>query len=166
MGGTEIRERGIEYHPLPSQKRFHDSPARFKGFSGPIGSGKSQALCQEAIKLSYLGLSYTYQVATGDTLEDIVAAITGGMNGPTSPFLTATQTGTTIRVLYPSTAGASGNRVGIYSSTTGSATWDAAAKTLANGTSPSKWRVTIDFSSLVDRDEASVPTNKVRKLRW
>ncbi len=28
--------------------------ARFKGFSGPIGSGKSQALCQEAIRLSYL----------------------------------------------------------------------------------------------------------------
>jgi hypothetical protein len=47
-------EQTIAYHPLPSQKRFHDCPARFKGFSGPIGSGKSQALCQEAIKLSYL----------------------------------------------------------------------------------------------------------------
>src|SRR5665213_1234826 len=54
MGGTEIRERGIEYHPLPSQRKFHDSTARFKGFSGPIGSGKSQALCQEALKLTYL----------------------------------------------------------------------------------------------------------------
>jgi hypothetical protein len=52
LGGTEVR--GIEYRPLPSQKRFHESGARFKGFSGPIGSGKSQALCQEAIKLSYL----------------------------------------------------------------------------------------------------------------
>ena len=62
MGGTgggqggedEVRERGIEYHPLPSQQKFHDSGARFKGFSGPIGSGKSQALCQEALKLTYL----------------------------------------------------------------------------------------------------------------
>ena len=44
----------IDYVPLPSQARFHRSAARFKGFSGPIGSGKSQALCQEAIKLSYL----------------------------------------------------------------------------------------------------------------
>jgi len=44
----------IEYAPLPSQNRFHASTARFKGFSGPIGSGKSQALCQEAIRLSYL----------------------------------------------------------------------------------------------------------------
>src|SRR5271168_3978097 len=46
--------RGIKYSPLPSQQKFHDSKARFKGFSGPIGSGKSQALCQEAIRLSYL----------------------------------------------------------------------------------------------------------------
>ena len=44
----------IEYAPLPSQARFHRSRARFKGFSGSIGSGKSQALCQEAIRLSYL----------------------------------------------------------------------------------------------------------------
>src|SRR5579863_7066224 len=45
--------RGIKYSPLPSQKKFHNSTARFKGFSGPIGSGKSAALCQEAIRLSY-----------------------------------------------------------------------------------------------------------------
>ncbi len=50
--GTCFRE--IEYSPLPSQARFHHSEARFKGFSGPIGSGKSQALCQEAIRLCYL----------------------------------------------------------------------------------------------------------------
>jgi hypothetical protein len=43
----------VRHTPLPSQQRFHDSTARFKGFSGPIGSGKSQALCQEAIRLSY-----------------------------------------------------------------------------------------------------------------
>src|SRR3954470_24441911 len=53
-GGNGVGERGIEYHPLPSQQRFHQSRARFKGFSGPIGSGKSQALCQEALKLAYL----------------------------------------------------------------------------------------------------------------
>jgi len=48
-----LRQVGIKYDPLPSQKRFHESTARFKGFSGPIGSGKSQALCQEAIRLCY-----------------------------------------------------------------------------------------------------------------
>jgi hypothetical protein len=49
---AEIR-RGIAYTPLPSQRRFHDLECRFKGFSGPIGSGKSQALCHEAIRLTY-----------------------------------------------------------------------------------------------------------------
>jgi len=52
--GGDVRTREIEYNPLPSQKRFHDLDVRFKGFSGPIGSGKSQALCQEAIRLTYL----------------------------------------------------------------------------------------------------------------
>jgi Terminase large subunit, T4likevirus-type, N-terminal len=51
--------RDIQYSVLESQKRFHDSKARFKGFSGPIGSGKSQALCHEALKLSYLNAGRT-----------------------------------------------------------------------------------------------------------
>jgi hypothetical protein len=53
-GHGRICLRAIEYNALPSQARFHRSAARFKGFSGPIGSGKSQALCQEAIRLTYL----------------------------------------------------------------------------------------------------------------
>jgi hypothetical protein len=52
--GGGVKEVGIVYDPLPSQRSFHKSEARFKGFSGPIGCGKSQALCQEAVRLSYL----------------------------------------------------------------------------------------------------------------
>ena len=51
---SDVQTREIAYDPLPSQRAFHECEARFKGFSGPIGSGKSQALCQEAIKLSYV----------------------------------------------------------------------------------------------------------------
>lgn len=57
MGRTRsggLLEIGIEYSPLPSQRRFHESTARFKGFSGPIGCGKSQALCHEAIRLTFM----------------------------------------------------------------------------------------------------------------
>src|SRR5215467_2172248 len=55
MGRTgQIKYRDIAYDPLPSQQKFHALENRFKGFSGPIGSGKSQALCQEAIRMSYL----------------------------------------------------------------------------------------------------------------
>lgn len=51
---SNVQTRQIAYDALPSQMKFHESRARYKGFSGPIGSGKSQALCQEAIKLSYV----------------------------------------------------------------------------------------------------------------
>lgn len=56
--GRIIRDRicqqSIIHDSLPSQRAFHKSEARFKGFSGPIGSGKSRAICQEAVKLSYV----------------------------------------------------------------------------------------------------------------
>ena len=57
MGRTVGPEQSLQliyYGPLPSQQRFHNLRSRFKGFSGPIGSGKSAALCHEAIKLAYL----------------------------------------------------------------------------------------------------------------
>lgn len=46
--------REIRYAPFRSQLRFHVSEARIRGFSGPVGSGKSAALCHEALKLAYL----------------------------------------------------------------------------------------------------------------
>jgi hypothetical protein len=42
----------IQYEPLPAQLRFHQSAAKIKGFCGPVGSGKSAALAQEAFKLA------------------------------------------------------------------------------------------------------------------
>jgi Terminase large subunit, T4likevirus-type, N-terminal/Terminase RNaseH-like domain len=56
---ADICERPIKYRALESQQKFHKSTARFKGFSGPIGSGKSAALCHEAIKLSYINAGRT-----------------------------------------------------------------------------------------------------------
>ena len=43
--------RELTERVLPSQSRFYDSNARFKGFSGPVGSGKTHALCVQAFKL-------------------------------------------------------------------------------------------------------------------
>src|SRR5580693_3045606 len=75
-------DRGIRYTALPSQQKFHDSTARFKGFSGPIGSGKSAALCHEAIRLSYLnpgrtGLigSPTYPMLRDSTLTALIETL-------------------------------------------------------------------------------------------
>lgn len=41
------------YGPLPSQARFHRLTARFRGFSGPVGSGKTAAFVQQALRLAY-----------------------------------------------------------------------------------------------------------------
>ena len=44
-----------KYQTLPAQRAFHsDLISRFKGYSGPIGSGKSHALVYEALLLSRL----------------------------------------------------------------------------------------------------------------
>ena len=48
-----MTRRIVRYSPLPSQLAFHRQLERFKGFSGPVGSGKSAALCAEAIRAAY-----------------------------------------------------------------------------------------------------------------
>jgi hypothetical protein len=53
IGHDGSRDQKLSYDALPSQKAFHACRSRFKGFSGPIASGKSQALCHEAIRLTY-----------------------------------------------------------------------------------------------------------------
>ena len=53
-GGDLREELCWQYEPLPSQSRFQGLQERFKGFSGPVGSGKSAALCFEAVRECYI----------------------------------------------------------------------------------------------------------------
>ena len=78
----------ITYSPLPSQQLFHGSEAPFKGFSGPVGSGKSAALCYEAINLAFVnpGCAGVIASPTYTMLRDIIQAVllaaleTGGID--------------------------------------------------------------------------------------
>lgn len=45
---------GLQYRPLNAQYRFHASNSKHKGYSGPVGSGKSLALAYESLYLSAL----------------------------------------------------------------------------------------------------------------
>jgi hypothetical protein len=45
--------RQIPYTPFPSQWLFSALKTRFRGFSGPVGSGKTMAIAQNAIRLAY-----------------------------------------------------------------------------------------------------------------
>lgn len=80
--GTGIFRRQLKYNRFVSQRLFDEHPAKFKGFSGPIGSGKSKALVMEAIKLAYinpgvLGLigSPTYRLLTDTTLVELESSL-------------------------------------------------------------------------------------------
>ena len=71
--GGDLSEELCWCHKLlPSQAVFHASAARFKGFSGPVGSGKSAALCFEALRRSYLnrGLQGVLAAPTFAMLRD------------------------------------------------------------------------------------------------
>ena len=62
-----------QYDTLPAQRTFHSNlTTRFKGYSGPIGSGKSYALAYEALFLSLLnpGLLGLIGAPTYRMLED------------------------------------------------------------------------------------------------
>ncbi len=129
------------------------------------------------VGLAYLGEHFTHQLYYDDTPDKVVQAIGDTINDPTfgSPLMKATYSGNTIRIYYTAGAsiedsktGANGNKIGIYSYTqdAGTMAWDAPAKTLANGTSPTRWRITLPFGSLRDISDRLVPATKIRKLRW
>jgi phage tail sheath gpL-like len=131
------------------------------------------------VGLSFLTEAYTYEFLSGDILANAAQAITDSVNA-FSAVMKATRTGATIRLYYTggatiasSTTGANGNRFSVYSYSTGAAVWDAGARIFANGTSPTAWRVTLDFSTLqgtITPDLSgtlyTIPTNLVRKMRW
>lgn len=141
------------------------------------------AVAGDFIGLAYLGLHFTYQLTASDTLESALQNIVDGMNAGWSPLLKAERTGTTIRAYYTNgstiasaVTGTNGNRFALYSYSTGSAVWDSPGQRFAGGTSPTKWRFTLNFSTLQGyvRDAygvlgaaaVAIPTNKIRKIRW
>lgn len=131
------------------------------------------------VGFAFLGEHYTFQLRAGDPLETALQAMVDAVNA-VSPGMIASRTGTTVRLYYvgsqngvkanlaSSTTGANGNRIGICTYVQGvSEYWDAPSRSFQNGASPTKWRVSLDFSSLSDPEKnVTVPTNHVRKLRW
>jgi len=140
-------------------------------------SGSGTPAAGTHVGLAYLETHYTYRFNGTEEIADALAQIAAWINLAT--VLSAVVTGSTIRVFYTggetvTTSGANGNLFGMYSySETSAAAWDAPAKTFANGTSPTQWSITIDFSSLQGYQQpdfsdmpGSVPTSQIRKMRW
>ena len=130
------------------------------------------------VGLAFLTEHYWYQIGTADSLEAAAAAVAATVNG-SSPTMQATASGPMVSLSYigagqtstNSTTGVNGNRIGVYTYTynavyTPTSQWDAAAKLLSGGTSPTKWRINLPFASISDPNLGPIPAGSIRKMRW
>jgi hypothetical protein len=127
------------------------------------------------VGFSFLTEHHTYRITALDSRESVVQSLADSVNALSST-LAAVRSGATLRIYYigegasleTSTTGFDGNRFGLYTYVAGSRTehWSAPWVLMSGGRSPTKWRVRLDFSNLVDIEGRLVPTHSVRKMRW
>ena len=149
---------------------------RLKDYATPIEGSYQAAWAEFELQGSpttgdYIGLAWmsehhTYQLYGTDTLETAVQALVDSVNAFSST-MQATRTGSRIRLTRLG-GGANGNRIGVYTQVAGAKTesWQPGWQQLSGGTSPTKWRVQLNFGGLVDMDGNPVPMAAVRKMRW
>lgn len=166
-----------------SGEEFFQVP--LKNYAAPIEGGYTPAFAElelvggpttgDYAGISFLGEHHTYQLFAGDTLETTVQALVDSVNTFSSQMVAA-RSGTCIRLTYvgpgqtleTSQTGANGNRIGVYGFVAGARTetWNPWWSRFAGGVSPSRWRITLPFDSLVSIDGRRVPMRAVRKMRW
>ena len=119
------------------------------------------------VELAWLDKHVTYMMYGSDTLENAALALANAINAAGGE-MSALAEGRRIRLTWASEAGTNGNRIGVYGNVAGAKTeqWQPAYQRLSGGTSPTKWRIELNFGALVDKNGAAVPTNAVRKMRW
>jgi hypothetical protein len=167
-GGTETMYRvPLKGHAVPIAGSYLAPTAMFT-LTGSLTSG-------DLLQLAWEDEHYIYSVLGSDTMDSAVQGLADAIN-TFSPAMTAAASGAQITLTYlgagqtvvTSTVGANGNRIGIYGIITGAQTesWVEWFQQMGGGTSPSQWRVTVDFSALHDESELLIPTNSVRKMRW
>lgn len=165
--GEQLFYVRLKDHAVPIEGTFTCAHAEF-GLSGTLTVGDS-------IGLAWTDEQYNYQISASDTVETALDALAGAINA-LSPSVDAQRVGQAIRLTYvgpgmsvaTSTVGANGNRLGAYGFVSGarSEVWSPKASYFSGGTSPTKWRFTLDFGNLQDIHGATVPTTAVRKMRW
>jgi hypothetical protein len=142
------------------------------------------------VEIAFLSEHYYHTMTADDTLASAVHAVADAIN-VFSPTMAASFNDTQLTITYlgesatagvreiaaNSKTGANGNLVGAYVSVSDARTesWSPAWRYLSGGTSPSKWRVTLNFGALTGfltstpapgDLQVSVPTGAVRKMRW
>jgi len=120
------------------------------------------------VELAWLDQHFNYRLSNTDSLATALAALANAINGASGAGVTATVIGSQITLTYTGANGTNGNRIGVYGTVNGAGTesWEPSSALFSGGTSPTQWKVALDFSNLKDINSNAVPTTNVRKLRW
>ena len=165
--GEKVYKVPLRNYATAIQGSYQPATVQFQ-LSGTVTAG-------DYVGFAFLTEHYSYLMNSGDTpqvaIQNIVAAINAF-----SPTMQASFNNATITLTYigagqtaaNSTTGVNGNRIGVYTFVSGSATeqWDAASRQFTGGTSPTQWQVTLPFATLSDPVLGQIPATAVRKLRW
>lgn len=129
----------------------------------------------DIVGLSWHAEHRTHETYANETPATIIQALADGFN-TFQGGIEATANGASLELRYigfPAAPGyhhpgANGNRVGVYSYVKGSGglAWDEPFAVMSGGASPERWRVTLPFASLPDKDGNPIDWQHVRKLRW
>ncbi len=167
LGDETVRRVSLRSHAVAVAGSYAPASASFSLGGTPTPG--------DYVELAWLSEHFTHHVSTGESLSDIVAGLTASINAADS-MMTASAAGSSITLYFTgigstfetSTTGVNGNRVGVYANVAGARTesWQPSASSLSGGTSPTRWRVSLDFSDLRDVDGNTIPTSNVRKMRW
>jgi len=160
-GAETLYKVPIKENAVPVAGGYQAATATFT-LTGTITAG-------DYIELAWSGEHYTYKIAASDTLESAAQAVVDAINQAPSPTMTAARNGTQITLTYAvSAAGANANRIGVYGNVQGAMTesWQPWFQQLSGGTSPTQWKVTLNFGNLLADDGTRIPTTAVRKMRW
>jgi len=125
----------------------------------------------DIVGLAWLDQHPNYWVVTGNSAADVASGLAANINAQTGVSeVSASADGSQITLTYGGAPGANGNRVGVYgwvySPNNGTGAWSPSWAKFQGGTSPDRWRVTLDFSNLRNEFGNIVTTTNVRKLRW
>lgn len=159
-GAENFHRVSLRQHATPVEGETVQATAEFELQGAPTTG--------DYVELAWLDQHANYLVTASDTLESIVAGLAGFINGNPAGALAAVADGSRLSLTYLGAPGANGNRVGIYGSVQGARTesWSPAWTQFSGGTSPSRWRVELDFGNLTDTDEQPITTTNVRRVRW
>ena len=157
--GNTMYKAPLKDHATPVAGSYQPASVEFELQGTPTTN--------DYVGLAWLSEHHTYRLYGSDTLDSAVQALVDSVN-TFSTTMTATKVGTRIRLTRAGNAGANGNRVGVYSFVSGAQTesWDQPWQRLSGGTSPTRWRIDLDFGNLLDDSGVLVPTTNVRKMRW